>query len=470
MDGLSIAASIAGLITLTDTVFLRLMKYVRSVKDAAKEIEDLAKEINTLGGALHSLSTLAQCFGEESDDNRTFRIHHIEACNDILTTMHKKLKKFDSDSLVKRAKWPFSSTRVNELLAELSRHKQNVNLALTANSLDLLLRSLAREEDLQKTALELKENAEKTKEIVSRIDQSGDYDKVQRFFLKHNPQQNYEMSLKLRQPRTGLWLLRMPSFQTWLSNPDGKLWLSGIPGAGKTVLAGVIIESSLGQCSESVAGAFFFCDYKVNITHSPANILAAIAYQLAIQKQDAYHILEKYYRELHPANGLPRGYSATGLERVVRDMVKLFDRVFLVVDGLDECGEQVEEVLDRLCTLSEESDNISTALLSRDEQHIRNRLEDDFICEKVAAHTEDITEYVTAQLEKRIRIGKLRIDDLNLKGEIMQGLVDGAAGMSVISIAHDNVFLTNKFSGLDGLPVNWTISSNVIQTKNAERL
>ncbi|KAI1091578.1 ankyrin [Rostrohypoxylon terebratum] len=429
MDPLSISASIAGLIALTDAVFLGLMKYVRSVKDAAKDIENLAKEINFLGGALHSLSRLAKCFGDEPADNRTFRMYHIEACSDILRTMNKKLDKFDSDKFLSRARWPFSSTRVNELLAELSQHKVNINLALSANSMDLLLRSLANEEELQRTALDLKANAEKTKEIVSRIDRSGEHQKVQRFFLKHNPQQNYEMSLKLRQPRTGLWLLRLPSFQTWLSNPDSKLWLSGIPGAGKTVLAGTIIEASLGQCNDSVAGAFFFCDYKVDITHSPANILAAIAYQVAIQKEDAYKILEKYYRDLHPTYGLEKGYEAAGLERVVRDMVKLFDRVFIVVDGIDECGQQVEDVLERLCTLSEDSDNISMALLSRDEHNIRECLENDFVCEKIAAHTEDITEYVSAQIEKRVRIGKLHIDDLNLKGEIMQGLVDGAAGM-----------------------------------------
>ncbi|KAI0882303.1 ankyrin [Annulohypoxylon maeteangense] len=428
-EPLSIAASIAGLITLTDTVVLRLMKYVRSVKNAAKEVEELAKEINMLGGALHSLSTLAQCFGDENVDNRAFRMYHIEACNDILASIHKKLKKFDSDSLTKKAKWPFSSTRVAELLDELSKHKQSVNLALTAKSMDLLLRSLAREEDLQKTASELKADAQKTKEIVSRIDRNEEQSKVQSVFLKYNPQQNYETSLKLRHPRTGLWLIRLPSFQTWLSTPDEKLWLSGIPGAGKTVLAGTIIEASLGQCNESVAAAFFFCDYKANITHSPENILGALAYQIAIQKEEAYRILEQYHRDLNPMSGLPRNCTTGGLQRVIRDMVKLFNHVFLTVDGIDECVQQVEEVLDVLCAISEDSDNISMALLSRDEHNIRDRLEDNFVCEKVAAHTEDITEYVTARIEERMRIGKLRIDDLNLKGEIMQSLVDGAAGM-----------------------------------------
>ncbi|KAI2469788.1 ankyrin [Annulohypoxylon bovei var. microspora] len=428
-DPVSISASIAGLMTLADVVFLRLMKYVRSVKNAAKDVEDLAKEINTLGGALHSLSRLAQSFDDEPVDNRSFRIYHIEACNDILARIQKKLKKFDSDSLTKKVIWPFSSMRVKEFLDELTRHKQSVNLALTANSMDLLLRSLAREDDLQKTTSEILANVKKTQEITNRIGHDGQHEKVLKFFLRHNPQQNYAMSLKLRQPRTGLWLLRLPKFQTWLSTVDGKLWLTGIPGAGKTILAGTIIEASLGQCNDSVACAFFFCDYKDERTHSPTHILGALAYQIAIQKEEAYQILEQYHRDLHPDNGLPRDYTISGLERAIGEMIRLFDQVFFIVDGIDECGNLVEDVLETFCSISEDSDNISMALLSRDEPNIRDRLEDNFVCEKVAAHKEDIIEYVTAQIEERIRVGKLHIDDLTLKGKIMDDLVDGAAGM-----------------------------------------
>ncbi|OTA68784.1 ankyrin [Hypoxylon sp. EC38] len=429
MDPLSISASIAGLVTLADVVFLRLMKYVRSAKNAVKEIEELAREINVLGGALNSLSRLARSFDDEPADNKKFRMHHIEACSDILTDIQKKLKKFDSNSLKKKAAWPFQSEHIKELRDDLARHKQSVDLALSANSMELLLRSLAREEDLQKTTSEILAAVEKTREITSRIHRDDERQKVLKFFLRYNPQQNYEMSLKLRHPRTGLWLLHLQKFQTWLSTVNEKLWLTGIPGAGKTVLAGIIIEAALARCDDHVAGAFFFCDYKDKTTHSPVSILGALAYQLAIQKEEAFMVLEQYFRDLHPSHGLPRAPTVGGLERVIGRMVKLFHHVFFIVDGIDECGELVDDVLQTLCSVSDDSDNMSMALLSRDEPEIRDYLEHDFVCEKVAAHTEDITEYATAEIEERIRVGKLRIDDLKLKGEIMQSLIDGASGM-----------------------------------------
>lgn len=39
------------------------------------------------------------------------------------------------------------------------------------------------------------------------------------------------------------------------------------------------------------------------------------------------------------------------------------------------------------------------------------------------------TEYVTYEIEKRISKKSLRIDDLNLKGEILERLINGAKGM-----------------------------------------
>ncbi|XXH02446.1 hypothetical protein Hte_008822 [Hypoxylon texense] len=428
-DPLSIAASIAGLITLADIVFDRLMKYVRTAKNATKETEELAKEVNLLGGALNSLSRLARSLDNEPFGNN-FRMYHIEGCNDILSEIDRKLKKLGSNSL-KKVVWPFSSARVKEMLDGLAQHKQSINLALSANSMDLLLRCLAREEDLQKTASEIKADIEKTRQVASRIHRDGERERVLNFFLKYNPQQNYEMSLKLRHPRTGTWLLRLPRFQTWLSTADEKLWLSGIPGAGKTVLAGTIIEAALAQCNDKIAGAFFFCDYKHGKTQSPQNIMGALAYQIAIQKEDAYALLQEYYDDLHPPRGLPRSPTVEELVGMVGKMVKLFDRVFLIVDGIDECGDHVPDVLDSLCDVSVDSENISIALLSRDEHYIRDRLEDGFICEGVAAHTEDVEEYVASEIEERIRTKRLYVDDPELKDEIMKGLIDGAKGITL---------------------------------------
>ncbi|GJD00104.1 ankyrin repeat protein [Colletotrichum higginsianum] len=424
-DPLSISASIAGLITLADVIFIRLVKYGRSVKGAEKEIQDLTKEINLLSGILYSLSRLAKALDYELFD-RNLRMHHVEACNGILAEIETKLNKMDKDSVKDRLMWPFSNRRIKEWLEELSTHKQSLNLALSANTMDAMLRLLAQEDrHAAETHFEVKE----TRKIVSRIYQDSERTKVLDYFLKYNPQQNYETSRRLRHPRTGLWLTRLPEFQHWLSTRNSRLWLKGIPGAGKTVLAASVIEAALGKGTDTIPSAFFFCDYKNIDTRKPETILGALVYQLAIQKETAYKRLEILYAELHPSNGLPREPNATSLERVLKDMTKMYDHVYLIVDGLDECGKLTDDVVEILSGISEDTDNVSMALLSRDEDHIRNRLEADFVPLEIAAHKEDITEYVTSEIAERTRNRRLRIDSAELKGEILHGLIDGAKGM-----------------------------------------
>ncbi|KAK1957622.1 hypothetical protein LY78DRAFT_591970, partial [Colletotrichum sublineola] len=157
-DLLSISASITGLVTLVDVVFLWLIKYVKSVKNVETEISDLCKEVNTLGGAVSMLSRLVRGF--EAEDKPiivTFRIHHIEGCAKILTKISNETKKLEENpkSRVKKLIWPFTSTKTTGMLAELSRHKENINLALSAQSMELLLCCLAKEEDRQRSLAEV---------------------------------------------------------------------------------------------------------------------------------------------------------------------------------------------------------------------------------------------------------------------------------------------------------------------------
>jgi hypothetical protein len=175
--------------------------------------------------------------------------------------------------------------------------------------------------------------------------------------------------------------------------------------------------------------AFFFCDYKDDKTHLPVNILAALASQLAIQKDGAYSALANYYQQLHPARQLPKHPTVDGLKSTLAKMLGEYDRTYLIVDGLDECGRHVDEVVATIASWSENHERLSIALLSRNEPNIRRRLGDEYDEIEIAAHTADIAEYVTAQIEERIRTRSLRIHDPLLKDEIIQRLTEGAAGM-----------------------------------------
>ncbi|KAK6815725.1 hypothetical protein PG987_016491 [Apiospora arundinis] len=429
-DPLSIASGIAGLLALTDIVFDRLIKYGKSVKNAEKEIRQLADEVNLLGGTLNSLARLADSVETKKFDSK-LRTHHIEACNNTLAEINMALKKHDSSTAKRNSMWPFTSRHVADLTKDLSRHKGTITLALSANSMEAMLQLLGQD---QVHTAEIVAAVKDNTKITSRIREDLERRKVLDYYLKLNPQSNYDMSLRLRHPGTGLWLKRLPEFQHWLSESGSMLWLKGIPGAGKTVLAGAIIEETLNRSTEIVSSAFFFCDYKDDNTHNPETILRALVYQLAIQKEEAYTILEHHYQVHNPETGLPKAPSVESLSAVLQVMIRLYDHVFLTVDGIDECGKHTEEVLETLTAIFKETDNISMALLSRDEDDIHDWLEEVSVSIEIAAHKEDVSEYVRAQLGDRIRRRKLRLDDPTLKGEILERLVKGSKGIELLSI------------------------------------
>ncbi|KAF4413643.1 hypothetical protein CFRS1_v009311 [Colletotrichum fructicola] len=236
-DPLSVAASIAGLISVADVVFTRLVKYGKAVNNAEKELKELTKDVNLLGGSLDSLSRLARAL-EDGSFSKNLHMDYIDDCNEMLEEMKEKL------------------------------------------------------------------------------------------------------------------------------------------GAGKTVLAAAIIEAVLDRSTGSIATAFFFCDYKNPITHSPETILGVLAFQLSIQNDDAFTVLLQYYDELNPKQGLPKSPDVPSLKVLLQSVLKIYDHAYLIIDGLDECGNMTEDVVDVLVDTFEEADNVSVALLSRDEDGIRDRLSD----------------------------------------------------------------------------------------------
>lgn len=292
-----------------------------------------------------------------------------------------------------------------------------------------LLTSLAMTAKIECSVNEIAAELGDMRRITTRIQEDSERRKILSFFEKVNPQKYYDASLALRHPLTGLWLLELPEFKNWLSEPASKLWLRGIPGAGKTVLAGNMIEKALRRSSINSAVAFFFCDYRDSETLEVVNILGALVSQLARQSDAAYQLLEAYYSQLHPTTGLPKRPSVDGLKPLLADMAALYSGTSVIVDGLDECGKQLRSVIQALLPEAGTQQTMSVAILSRDEADIRRTIGDRFVELEILAHSEDLAQYVSAQIAQRLQTGRLRFNDPSLKNEIGEALIKGAGGM-----------------------------------------
>jgi hypothetical protein len=140
-DPLSVAASVAGLITIAETVIRNGYQYVRDAEGAGSQIATLILEITNLFGVLHSLRLVA-CRFEGEDFDSTMQIHHIQSCYEILDKIQKQLDKADPaksrnrlDAARRKLQWPLSSSETKSLIAEVERHKSTLSLALNADGM-----------------------------------------------------------------------------------------------------------------------------------------------------------------------------------------------------------------------------------------------------------------------------------------------------------------------------------------------
>jgi Cdc6-like AAA superfamily ATPase len=426
-DPFSISVNIGGLIQLADLVVNRTWPFLKEAKNQRSEVSKLSSEVASLAGTLHSLRLLSE------GSLVPIKHENILECQTILEGLQDKLKKADGTSsgkrdqvkkLAQQLRFPYERAEMQQILQRLERLKSTFNLTLTAES-------IASQIDLKVDVKTVKEELFRRKELEAKIELDEKRKKVLNFFGCVGPKDNHAMSLKLRHEGTGLWLLKDPRFNEWLRNCDSHIWFYGIPGAGKTVLASLIIEKVLQVCKPSEAVAYFYCDYKDTAKQDPCHILASIASQIAIQHEKACEILEEEHRKIHPSTADVKHLKSESLVSLLKKQLCLFDFTTLIIDGLDECGDNTANVLDHLVLLAQESRlPLRLAILSRDEFIIRKRLPE-IDCESIsiAASSTDIRLYAASEIEQRVRSGRLLVENPSAKELILQKLIDKAQGM-----------------------------------------
>ncbi|PMD42182.1 hypothetical protein L207DRAFT_424605 [Hyaloscypha variabilis F] len=441
-DPLSIASGIAGLVTHADAVFSNVYQYAKAVQNAEKEIKELVATVQSLSGLLHSLAlVLAELEKDTTESN--FRLHHINSCRATLSKIQRKLNANDDSSTLdgrieralRKLKWPFSQPETKQLVVEIEQHKATINVALSADGLSATLRALSRQDDLKEEFENMRAEIKTKWAMETHITLGKERRKVLAFFGKSDPTFSHEASLRLRHPLTGLWVSEGAIFKTWLYTRNSKLWLSGIPGAGKTVLAASLIEEAVNESSSARAVAYFYCDYKDVEKQFPVNIMGSLAVQLARQNEEAFILLQELYKTCSVEDQPPHPPRLSSLEETLYQMTTCFEDVSIIIDGLDECGNNVSTLVESITSLvSPDESNTRLLVLSRDLYEIRGLLlsSQNFSHLDIAAQSEDLKLYVAAEIDARLkRFGKnqLRIKSPELKAHILETLVDRADGM-----------------------------------------
>ncbi|KAJ6563626.1 ankyrin repeat-containing domain protein, partial [Mycena vulgaris] len=232
------------------------------------------------------------------------------------------------------------------------------------------------------------------------------------------------------QPGTGGWLLEADSFKQWRSGSGKVLWCRGIPGAGKTVLASVIVENLRAhQGSQNTGVAVVYLNHKETDVQSPQSLLAGLWRQLIFKKPISSVVYQLYAKHREQRTRPSLGET----DAILRSTLSEYSRVFIIIDALDEYTEELRDTL--LRRLSALGPTVNLMLTSR--PHI-NILPFFHHCEtlELRANEDDIRGYVDAQILKFSRLAKHLKNCPDLKGEIETKIVQGSDGMFLLAKLH----------------------------------
>ena len=232
-----------------------------------------------------------------------------------------------------------------------------------------------------------------------------------------------------RHPGTCTWILDRPEFRAW-QNADPNdavarlLWLTGVPGAGKTVLSSFVINKCsevTGKKTSSAILHFFF-----KLTDNDKNSVVAVTRSLLYQLYTLFPTnLSTDIISLRDNSGKERALSEQGLWDLFVKHTKDLANLIIVLDALDEC-DGVDVLLRRVTSLLR-CCRAKTFVVSRKEENIALELADHPMI--VIGHEDveaDIRSYVTAEIKRIPRFqGK----------SVQQRMIDA------LSLGHGGMFL-----------------------------
>ncbi|CZR49119.1 uncharacterized protein FPRO_12555 [Fusarium proliferatum ET1] len=139
-----------------------------------------------------------------------------------------------------------------------------------------------------------------------------------------------------RHPGTGQWFINSSEFCHWRDSPNQTLFCPGIPGAGKTFLTSIVIESleALFSKDKTVSIAYVYCNFQRQNDQTAKELVASLLKQL-LQSLPTMPESIKLLYERHRTKGSPP--SLEDVSSNLLSTAKLFSRIFIIIDAIDEC-------------------------------------------------------------------------------------------------------------------------------------
>ena len=455
MDALSITTGVTALLQGSVAVVL----YIREVKDGGKERERLTQEVSRLVG---SLGRLKKELDQAQEDDPWFdSFQHILAepdgpieqlrkvVRDLNTELHpqNRTRRFGH-----KLAWPFSKSRVKDLLDSIQRYRAEVEHFLSRSH-----RELSKTIHSDVKVLREKDARETFHAITSWLST-----------LEFGARQNRLFSSAIA---AGQWLFDSQEFQDWASGQIRVLMCHGAPGAGKTVLSSLAIDYLQKKFQNAQTPVLFlYLSHKEGREQSLPNLLGSLLKQLVQHKGQISREIESLYDEEKRKESR---LTAEQMLDLVKEELAACSKTYIVVDALDETDEDTRKSLVDLL-IGMDSSRTSFMLTARSlgdtvgfrhmycnlcgficgecdpsdaaqcqdcKEHSKRCEEDSFKSSsehasakiQIVAQNNDIRKYIESQIQESSRLRQVCLKDRTLKDKIIDTIINSTQGIFLIA-------------------------------------
>ncbi|KAL8890975.1 MAG: hypothetical protein Q9192_005801 [Flavoplaca navasiana] len=401
MEALGVAASLGQLIEFA----LKTIKYLNSVKDASKDRTRLLKEVPSLLSLLVSLKT---SIDEKQSDTwfdgiklLAVKDGPLDQLRDTLKQLIDKLKpKKGLQKVARKMIWTLDKDYCEDLLRQIDRAKSTIGLALHGDTLYASPGQKMRHKLIFGLTVNLPKLSKRTRpQFAASTSESLPSLKDSKIFMRRRT-----VSL-----------------------------LSAAPGAGKSILASVIVDF-LGKVqtkATSTGVAAIYCQFKEREMQTSENLFAGACVQLV---QQSLGPLPKALVDVHESHSkLNTRPNCADILKVFDEIVQNLNNVYLVIDALDESSEANQKIL--LKQAEALSGNTRLLVTTRHVDNIVNRFRN---CPKIEirATDMDLKNYVSSRIASKNRLESMVRDDPSLENHVCEQITTRAGGMFLAAKLH----------------------------------
>lgn len=228
-----------------------------------------------------------------------------------------------------------------------------------------------------------------------------------------------------RQKGTGQWLLGSSEYRAWLRESGQTLFCPGIPGAGKTILASIVVDdlTTVIRTDPTIGIAYIYCNFRQQNEQTIDHLLASLLKQLLENEPDPAKTMTELSNIYNKERKYPRLDELTAS---LRSVTGAYSKVFIIIDALDECSNSNgcrARLLSEIFRLQTDF-NVNILVTSRFTPEFEKPGKS--ISLEIRARDADVQSYVVERLSQYpmfVRSGHL------LQQEIVTRIVEAASGM-----------------------------------------